>query len=47
MKDCGAVKGINFNVETNLARANMDAKCASVCDDDAIGNLKFCKLVFI
>ena len=25
------VKGINFHIEKNLARAYRDAKCASVC----------------
>ena len=31
MKECSVVKGINFHIEKNLARANRDAKCAFVC----------------
>ena len=31
MKECSVVKGINFHIEKNLARAYRDAKCASVC----------------
>ena len=31
MKECSVVKGINFHIEKNLARAYRDAKCVSVC----------------
>ena len=30
-KEYSVVKGKKFHVEKNLARANRDAKCASVC----------------
>ena len=28
---CSVVKGINFHIEKNFARAYRDAKCVSVC----------------
>ena len=31
MKELSVVKGINFYIEKNLARAYRDAKCAFVC----------------